>query len=161
MTSADDRQRPAPVSLEDPSQNPSPESTPYAKNAATMSLLMSAARLKRQNSSGTISFDDEDEAGEYGDGLTSENKLYSLRRLARGSPARNSHDEDDGILAVEGIDRFRQLCAIRIIERHYTRHVRVQPAQLFLDKARTKHAEWGKLTFTTTKGAGCTRTWRV
>jgi hypothetical protein len=44
-------------------------------------------------------------------------------------------------------DEFHQLLAIRIIERHYTRHVRVHPGQLFLDDERSEQAEWGKLTF--------------
>ena len=73
---------------------------------------------------------------------TSLSSLYEADITARG-------DGDDEVLAPEGVERFRQLFAIRIIERHYTRHVRVRPAQLFVDAERTRQAEWGKLTFAT------------
>ena len=36
-----------------------------------------------------------------------------------------------GSLAVSGIERFRQVMAVRIIERNYSRHARVLPSQLF------------------------------
>ncbi len=43
--------------------------------------------------------------------------------------------------------------AIRIIERHYSRHARVFPSQLFADKDRQTCAEWGELVFPS-KGGG-------
>ena len=68
---------------------------------------------------------------------------YSLDHLAGSAPA------GADLVATDAKARLRQLLAIRIIERHYTRHVRVRPSQLYSDEARTKQAEWGKLVFAT------------
>ena len=56
-------------------------------------------------------------------------------------------------IAESGIEFFRQLMAIRIIERHYSRHARVVPGQLFADKERTQPADWGELTFPSVRRA--------
>ena len=125
------------------------------KPPATISLMVSAAKNRRH------SLDiPENEPLAGGDDRSDANtdnsvrhKLYSLRNLLnRGSSTGTVWDDSgmgSGAVAPEGIARFRQLFAIRIIERHYTRHVRVRPAQLYLDAARTKRAEWGRLTFAT------------
>ena len=52
------------------------------------------------------------------------------------------------MMAIEYFEFFRQMmAAIRIIERHYSRHARVVPSQLFVDKERMQPADWGELTF--------------
>ena len=113
----------------------------------TLSLMISAARKKG-------SFNLEDDEG-HEDSST----MFSLRKLRRAHPSMSNLykadvDSAGDLLAPEGVDRFRQLFAIRIIERHYTRHVRVRPGQLFLDEACTRQAEWGKLTFATRAHSG-------
>ena len=52
-----------------------------------------------------------------------------------------------GGLAESGLERIRQVMAVRIIERHYSKHTRVSPDQLYMDAERTITAEWGNLTF--------------
>ena len=110
------------------------------KQPATLSLMMSAAR--RRNTP-------QDDAESVHSDLPS-TRAYSFRNLL----ARDGDEQSVDVVAPEGIHRFRQLFATRIIERHYTRHVRVKPAQLYLDAGKTKRAEWGRLTFASTGVTG-------
>ena len=112
---------------------------------ATLSLMLSAA-ANRQSS-----FNDADDlCPPDSDNAAGGLSFHKLRRdstknlLYHPAPSASVLDTPPP----SSLQHMRQLFAIRIIERHYTRHVRVRPAQLYLDAEKTKRAEWGKLTFT-------------
>ena len=83
--------------------------------------------------------------------------LKAPQLFTRGSKSFNSllapssgaiHYPDDGhtldgdhLVPSSGIERIRMSMAVRIIERHYARHVRVLPNQLFKDTQRTRIAD--------------------